>query len=359
MIEHPPPTAATVRYLYGVNTGCAFPDCSEPLYRIVDDLPRRVLNSTVAHIHARREGGPRWDAAMSASDNRAAENLILLCRFHSATIDDFEDQFPPDELRSWKERAESPGAGVELSDDEVDAIAEIWINQPIHLQADTITLGGVLGGGGGAVGAGAFGGRGGDINQFTELRPASRIVESSSDLPDLGRGHIPGFDGQPGGLTAIWREDGEVLAAAGGGGGGFVGSGSRSTDERLRVSALLFANSVDARDGLVFVLGGAWQHWTVGSFPESVRLMVLVVIEAGGVPAGEYTIYVDLHDPAGTRVSRATFPVVVEEVGAVLRLPQLVALDAEWKESGRHALTVSSDLGELASVEVVVRPPAV
>ena len=87
--------------------------------------------------------------------------------------------------------------------------------------------------------------------------------------------------------------------------------------------------------------------------------MVLVVIEAGGVPAGEYTIHVDLHDPAGTRVSRATFPVVVEEVGAVLRLPQLVALDAEWKESGRNALTVSSDLGELASVEVVVRPPAV
>lgn len=39
-------------------------------------------------------------------------------------------------------------------------------------------------------------------------------------------------------------------------------------------------------------------------------------------------------------------------------VPQLVALDAEWKESGRHALTVSSDLGELASVEVVVRPPA-
>jgi len=356
MIEHPPPTPATIRYLYGISTGCAFPDCPEPLYRMVDGLPRRVLNSTLAHIHARREGGPRWDASMSADENRAPENLVLLCRFHSATIDDLEDHYSADELRSWKERAESPGSGVELSDDEVRAIGEVWISQPFHLQADTITLGGTLGGGGGAIGAGAFGGRGGDIGQFPELRPAPRVAALCGQA-DLGKGHIAGFDGQPGGPTAIWRENGEVLVAAGGGGGGFVGSGMRSTDDRLRVSSLLFANALDVRDGLVFALGGAWQHWTVGALPESVRLMVLVVIEAGNVAPGEYTIHVDLHDPAGTRVSRATFPVVVEEAGAVIRLPQVVALEAVWENPGRHALTVSSEVGELASVEVVVRPP--
>ena len=78
----------------------------------------------------------------------------------------------------------------------------------------------------------------------------------------------------------------------------------------------------------------------------------------GDVAPGEYTIHVDLHDPHGTRVSRASFPEVIEESGAILRLPLIVPLAAEWKESGRHAPTVSSEVGELASVEVVARPPA-
>ncbi|HEX9683432.1 MAG TPA: hypothetical protein VGA13_10140 [Acidimicrobiales bacterium] len=173
----------------------------------------------------------------------------------------------------------------------------------------------------------------------------------------MAKGGIPGFDGQPGGLTAVWREDGEVLAAAGGGGGGFVGSGFRSTDYRLRVSTLLFTNALDVRDGLAFVLGGAWSHWAVGSFPESVRLVALVVLEAGDVAPGEYTINVDVHDPHGTRIGRATFPVVVEEAGAVLRLPLLVPLDIEWKETGRHVLMANSEIGELASVDVIVFPP--
>jgi hypothetical protein len=66
MTEHPAPTDATVKYLYGLSSHCAFPDCDEPLVRSVVGLPQRVRNSTVAHIHARRSGGPRFSSQTRA-----------------------------------------------------------------------------------------------------------------------------------------------------------------------------------------------------------------------------------------------------------------------------------------------------
>ncbi len=44
--------------------------CPQPLYR-VSESGERVLNSRVAHIHARSEGGPRWNPTMTAEENRA------------------------------------------------------------------------------------------------------------------------------------------------------------------------------------------------------------------------------------------------------------------------------------------------
>lgn len=61
-----------------------------------------LLNSTVAHIHARRENGPRWDPAMTEDQNRAASNLILLCFEHSREIDDVSDKYPAADLQRWK-----------------------------------------------------------------------------------------------------------------------------------------------------------------------------------------------------------------------------------------------------------------
>ena len=76
--EHPLPTVATVKQLYASAFRCAKPDCLRPLYKTNDDTGDLVLNSRIAHIHARRAGGPRW-IEMSAEDNRSASNLVLLC----------------------------------------------------------------------------------------------------------------------------------------------------------------------------------------------------------------------------------------------------------------------------------------
>lgn len=98
---YPLPTPSTVRQLYGSAFRCAYPGCSRPLYKLSDDTGDRVLNSRVAHIHARRQGGPRW-LAMPAEENRSFDNLVLLCIEHSYEIDETPDSFPAEMLREWK-----------------------------------------------------------------------------------------------------------------------------------------------------------------------------------------------------------------------------------------------------------------
>src|ERR1700723_2817646 len=46
----------------------------QQLYR-VSETGKQVLNSRVAHINARSEGGPRWNAAMTAAENRSYDSL--------------------------------------------------------------------------------------------------------------------------------------------------------------------------------------------------------------------------------------------------------------------------------------------
>ena len=99
---HPEPKSSTVKRLYAQAFRCARPNCSELLYKKDDDTGDRVLNSRVAHIHARRPGGPRW-VEMSSKDNRDDSNLLLLCIAHSYEIDEFPERHPAELLREWKQ----------------------------------------------------------------------------------------------------------------------------------------------------------------------------------------------------------------------------------------------------------------
>ena len=101
-LEHHEPTPGTVRQLYGTAFACAKPGCRAELYKVNADTGRRILNSHVAHIHARSEGGPRWNADMSEADNRNAGNLLLLCFPHAWEIDQVPDEYPAELLRAWK-----------------------------------------------------------------------------------------------------------------------------------------------------------------------------------------------------------------------------------------------------------------
>lgn len=102
-IEHPKPLPGTVRQLHGTSFCCAEPECREPLYRQNFESGKTQLNIRVAHIHARSEGGPRWNGAMSHEGNRSPGNLLLLCIPHDSEIDDTPDDFPEPMLRQWKQ----------------------------------------------------------------------------------------------------------------------------------------------------------------------------------------------------------------------------------------------------------------
>ncbi|WP_326612283.1 hypothetical protein OG949_25735 [Streptomyces scopuliridis] len=91
-----------MKQLYGTAFRCGKPDCQRPLFRLDNETGDRTLNSRVAHIHARREGGPRWNPGMPDEANRSGENLLLLCIEHSYEIDDNAARFPPEMLREWK-----------------------------------------------------------------------------------------------------------------------------------------------------------------------------------------------------------------------------------------------------------------
>ncbi|MFB6830724.1 hypothetical protein [Streptomyces hydrogenans] len=130
-IQHPKPTDSTVKELYATALICGIPDCREPLYRENSVTGERVLNSRVAHIHARSEGGPRWDPAMSKEDNRSFDNLIPLCERHAYEIDATPQHYPADLLRSWKRmqiEAHARAVGLVLDDAEVAELSEASFN---------------------------------------------------------------------------------------------------------------------------------------------------------------------------------------------------------------------------------------
>lgn len=103
--EYPRVTAATFKQLYGTAFRCAYPDCRKPLFRVHDETGDRILNSRIAHIHARRRGGPRW-IPMDPEENRSDRNLILACLEHADEIDNstLADRYPATLLREWKQK---------------------------------------------------------------------------------------------------------------------------------------------------------------------------------------------------------------------------------------------------------------
>ncbi len=102
-IVHRVPSNTTIKQLYATAFGCCKPDCAEPLFRVNDATGEQLRNSTVAHVHARSEGGPRWNPSTTEEENSHYDNLLLLCEAHSTEIDATPEHYPAELLREWKE----------------------------------------------------------------------------------------------------------------------------------------------------------------------------------------------------------------------------------------------------------------
>lgn len=115
------PSPAVVKQLFGTAVQCGQPTCNETLYRIENGRP--ALNCRIAHIRASSPNGPRADPYMSCDEVNAFDNLLLLCLFHAALIDDSWEDFSADMLADWKRQqvaqASILGAARQPTDSEV------------------------------------------------------------------------------------------------------------------------------------------------------------------------------------------------------------------------------------------------
>lgn len=113
------PTEATVRTLLVKACGrCSFAGCASPLVDPVTHVP----TLRVAHIKARRPGGPRYDPTQSEVARHAYPNLILLCAAHGDVIDKASNiaTYTVERLLSMKAAHEASCTEVDI--DATDAV---------------------------------------------------------------------------------------------------------------------------------------------------------------------------------------------------------------------------------------------
>jgi len=305
----------------------------------------------------------------------------VLCIPHADEIDQagWGSRFPTDLLVGWKRDQlatyDAAIGGSQLSEDEAAEVLQASIESTIVMQATTITVGGTggsaplaTGGGGGALGPGAVGGAGGSIGRIRLdgtpgasgaggggagfMAPGAIRRDRATSEPHEGKGFSSGMDGNRGNDTTVSLGD-EVLLRAAGGEPGLAGSGIRATSAKLTVSTLMLANYVET-GSVVYVARGGWQNYRVLNLPTQEIFPVLVIIEAGGVPPGEYTMTLEAVAPDRTARSRVSFPVTVEEAGDVLRIPRTCTLEPVIDAFGLWTVTASTPLGEVGRIDLLV-----
>jgi hypothetical protein len=365
--QHPEVTPGTAKSLYANAVRCAEPNCDQPLYRLDPD-GNRVLNSRISHICARSENGPRWDAEMDSPTNQGVGNLLVLCLFHADLIDkmDLVRRYPVDLLRKWKAvqlaeydaavAAGRPDAGFRLSEDEAAEVVAKSKSAVLNVTAgNNVYVGGMGGGplgggGGGGMIGGGFAGRGGD---------EPKIILNGQP------GQFPGGGGGGGGVMFDPLLLANAPKAVEGVGRACVVDdttieGPPDGAEALRLSALILANYIATDRGLVHMIHGGWENWTVLEIPGSLTVPALCVIEAGRVEPGTYRVAVELRGPDRDVRARKCIEVNVERAGTLLRLPVTVALSAIVGPDDAGLWHVAVEVGgrRLGSIDLFVKRPA-
>jgi len=389
-IEHSLPTASTVKMLYAHAYRCGFKGCKRPLYRVDDYSGERTLNSNVCHIHARSEGGPRWNINQSAKENRSAENLILMCLEHAKVIDNTETAsfYPAAKLKKWKlnqiQEYETLTQGWSITDKmSEEAIKDSFGDKSISIQKSIIDLAGrggsapgAGGGGGGALGTNARGGDGGSGGELvSQLLDVSLLQSLGWDgeaeiiIGDGGKsGSLPGQHGKDGTNTELIfrRFDGGILkkiiakgGSSGRSGNSYLPQGVREVDDaeglqNFRITTLMTANSVEINNGLLYVLGGGWRRYYVKEFPcDAVWLVICAATWDGFRDKSPRGFYVSLHNPHGEEKSCVT-ALVAEDVVGLKNAFWAITIGSTFDIQGEWSLIIRTENNMLSTLEIFV-----
>ncbi|MFG2620667.1 HNH endonuclease signature motif containing protein [Streptomyces sp. NPDC048507] len=129
------PGARLCKILFGRATGCAYPDCSEPL--IEEHRGLQSVNVEVAHIRAEKPGGARYDPDFNKDNGKvnSEENLMLLCTKHHKWVDDHKDAYPTEELLDWKARQVTESRSAGLSSEQLDYVVTVFTTPRAQVRA--------------------------------------------------------------------------------------------------------------------------------------------------------------------------------------------------------------------------------
>ncbi len=107
------PSETTIKRLFAMSGNlCAFPGCALPIVEAVG-----TVTGEICHIHARNEGGPRFDPTQSEDERQSFANLVLLCRRHHKMVDAEPDVYSAETLEEIKRlREEEMGRPEEATD---------------------------------------------------------------------------------------------------------------------------------------------------------------------------------------------------------------------------------------------------
>lgn len=238
---------------------------------------------------------------------------------------------------------------------------------------------GAGGGGAGAVGANILGGDGGgggeqvitaiSLEEMAELRAAG-FERFEFSIGEGGTGsRYPGEHGKNGGDTVLHcvSADGRILrtlSAAGGIGGrsaSAIPPGSREItladiSNGLNVPALLIAELLHTKHGLLYMLGGMWEHLITSALPIDVHSAIACVVSLGRVPHhSRLALFVVVDDPSGQEVVRLAFSVVNEDSRSVANVTQCFTVQFSANVAGIWHIKVVSGCFELARLPLEIR----
>lgn len=347
--SHPVPTVAVIKELYGTSSTCSSPGCPEPLYRKLSD-GSRVLNSRVAHIVARSEGGPRWRADQSEAENRSIENLVLLCIPHASEVDDPNQLHRFDEatLRGWKQQNLGHDTGLSISDEEARSVANESFSSSINITGQTVHFGGqggqapgASGGGGAAIGHGSVGGSGGMVGTPNRF------------FLDGTRGETIGAGGGGGASLSLahisWQDIPAQQVPH------FISTLMEPVHE-VRVTTLFLAEAVRTPSGLLYVLGGNPEFFTFESLPQ--RHSIVAVCAAHLTRLAESTsvkLLATLYSPSRAPILSQEFLLRSGAPGSVSLPHRVFEVHFECGEVGEWRLVISDGETHLAWIPFEVR----
>lgn len=332
-IEHPEVLPSTAKVLYAHACTCAYEGCSQPLYKEDKKSGVWTLNSRICHINARRENGPRWNAAQSGEENRSPENLVLMCLEHASVIDEPKNVASYSEtlLKKWKkaqiDEHRQKMMGWPLTQKMAEQALSVSFshvgvaihNSEIHLGGQGGQAPGAGGGGGGAISpnarAGDGGGGGEIVSGILTLEPGDTI---QVDIGQGGKGaSLPGQHASDGEDTVlrVLSSDGllkQVVRAKGGAGAKsgkldphMTAITQADLDNGFSISSLFLANAVDIRDGVLSVLGAGWCNYNTALLPcDVIWNVVCTATWKKHMPSKSIGLQLCVLDPEGKETSR-------------------------------------------------------